>query len=116
MKSIPEQAKYETGLTFHRPDRISEVTESCTFTLSDEAHQQQHNRKLGIRFIKIKSSYYAQRYTRVRTGERKTKYRPCTLLIGFLPGKHKAVRNMISIKERVQYDFLNEYQPLIYRR
>lgn len=116
MKSIPEQAKYETGLTFHQPDRIAEVSENCTFTLLDEAHQQQRNRKMGIRFWKIKSGYYAQRYTRVRTGERKTKYRPCTLLIGFVPGRHNAVRNMISIKERVQYDFLNNYQPLIFRR
>lgn len=116
MKSIPEQAEYETGLTSYRPVCLYDIIKDCRFTLLDNVEQNGMSRYTGIRFNKIKSGNFAQRYTRLRTGQRKTKYSPCTLLIGLVPGKHKAVRNMISIKERVQYDFLNDYQPLIYRR
>ena len=116
MKSIPEKAERETGLTAHRPECLSDIIKDCTFTLLDNAQQNNMSKYGRVRFSKIKPGNYAYRYTRLRTGERKTRYAPCTLLIAFMPDKHKAVRHMISIKERVQYDFLNRYQPLIHRR
>lgn len=116
MKSIPEKAERETGLTAHHPECLSDIIKDCTFTLLDNTQQNNTFRYTGIRFSKIKPGKYARRYTRLSTGERKTRYAPCTLLIGLMPDKHKAVRHMISIKERVQYDFLSRYQPLIFRR
>lgn len=116
MKSIPEKATCGTSLTAHQPECLYDTVKEYTFTLPDNIRKNNGFRYTGIRFSKIKPGKYARRYTRLRTGERKTRYMPCTLLIGFMPDKHKAVRHMISIKERVQYDFLSRYQPLIFRR
>lgn len=116
MKSIPEKATRGTSLTAHQPECLYDTVKEYTSTLPDSIRKNNAFRYTGIRFNKIKPGKYARRYTRLRTGERKTRYAPCTLLIAFMPDKHKAVRHMISIKERVQYDFLNRYQPLIHRR
>ncbi len=116
MKSIPEKATRGTSLTAHQPECLYDTVKEYTFTLLDNTQQNNMSKYTGIRFSKIKPGKYARRYTRLRTGERKTRYAPCTLLIGLMPDKHKAVRHMISIKERIQYDFLNRYQPLIHRR
>lgn len=116
IKSIPEKATRGTSLTYHQPECLYDTVKEYTFTLLFNAQKNDTFRYTGIRFSKIKPGKYARRYTRLRTGERKTRYAPCTLLIAFMPDKHKAVRHMISIKERVQYDFLNRYQPLIHRR
>ena len=116
IKSIPEKATRGTSLTAHQPECLYDTVKEYTFTLPDNIRENNISKYTGIRFSKIKPGKYTRRYTRLRTGERKTRYAPCTLLIGLMPGKHKAVRHMISIKERVQYDFLNRYQPLIWRR
>ena len=116
MRSIPEKAKRETSLTVHQQERLYDTVKEYMFTLPDNVRETYVHRYIGIRFSKNKPGKYARRYTRLSTGERKTRYAPCTLLIGLMPDKHKAVRHMISIKERVQYDFLNRYQPLIHRR
>ena len=116
MKSIPEKAERGTSLTAHQPECLYDTVKEYTFTLLENVQDNHILRYTGIRFSKIKPGKYAQRYTRLRSGERKTRYAPCTLLIGLVPGGHKAVRRMISIKRRVNYDVLNGYQPLLYRR
>ena len=115
MNSIPEKATCETGLTFHQPECLSDIMKDCTFTLLDNAQQNNMGIHTGIRFSKIKPGNCAHRYAKVRLGKRKTKYAPCALL-GLVPDRHKAVRHMVSINERVHYNCLNRYQPLICRR
>lgn len=116
MKSIPEKATCETGLTPHQPECLYDAVKECTFTLLDNTQQNNMSKYGRVRFSKIKPGNYAHRYTSLPTRRRKTKYMPFTLLRGLVPGGHKAVRRMISINRRVNYDVLNGYQPLLYRR
>lgn len=116
MKSIPEKATRGTSLTVHQPECLYDTVKEYTFTLLDNTQQNNMSKYGRVWFSKIKPGNYAHRYTSLPTKRRKTKYMSCTLLRGLVPGGHKAVRRMISIKKRVNYDVLNGYQPLIYRR
>ena len=116
MKSIPEKATRGTSLTAHQPECLYYTAKEYTFTLLDNAQRNDMSIHAGIRFGKIKPGFYGKRYTKLRSGKRQTRYGLRTLLLGIASDRHKAVRDMISIKERVQYDSVNRYQPLCYRR
>lgn len=109
MKSIPEKATCETGLTVHRPECLSDIIKDCTFTLLDNAQQNNMGRYAAIRFSKIGVGLSAQRYTERRSGKRAIQYDA--------PYKYrlKVVRDMVSIKKGANQS-INKYQSLVCRR
>lgn len=102
MKSIPEKAERETGLTAHHPECLSDIIKDCTFTLLDNAQQNNMSKYGRVRFSKIKPGNYAHRYTSLPTRRRKTKYMPCTLLRGLVPGGHKSCKTYDQYQEKSQ--------------
>ena len=102
-------------LTHQKRDGIVQISKINTRSLPGEIARGKRIRRLGIRLYRIHCGMLGYRY--VACGERKTKYyKSHTLTSGYIKHQHKAVRNMIAIKDRERYAFLNEYQPLFYRR